>query len=118
MSKKKRKMASWDESEGLTDKFRLMWRFTYFSCLILNWKMASLFLRCETSKMVFLSGYCIGMTKVKKVEECEEELVFYFVKFLKINYKVQWTYKANLIKLLNNCGAKIVFVFHSSKVAM
>ena len=74
-TKKKRKMASWDESEGPTDKFRLMLRFTYFSCLILNWKMASLFLRCETSKMVFLSGYCMGMTKVEKMEECEEEVM-------------------------------------------
>ena len=74
-SKKKRKMASWDESEGLTDKFRLLANITYFSCLILNWKMASLFLRCETSKMVFLSGYCMGMTKVKKMEECEEEVM-------------------------------------------
>ena len=67
--------------------------------------------------MVFLSGYCMGMTKVEKMEECEEEVMVQFVKFLKINYNVYWTYKADLIKLLNNCGANYVFVFHGLKSA-
>ena len=75
-TKKERKMASEDERWSLTDKFRLMANMTYFSCLILNWKTPSLFLRCETSKMVFLSGYCINMRKVRKMAKVGEERVF------------------------------------------